>query len=382
MGWRLAFACALASGCAAVAQLPQPLPAVASQPVEQDHYPAPPFRFANGVRGVPAVVYRTQPGYRPLTLDLYLPPATARKPAHGFPLVVYIHGGALGGDWMGGDSRRSGVFVDFPAVLAALAARGYVVAAVDYRLSSVAIFPAQIQDVKAAIKFLRLHAAGYAIDPARAIAWGASAGAHLAALAAVSCGAQPLEPRQTTPPATPENPAGTAAPSDVAVDVSDCVQASVAWFGVFDMATIQVQARQDGATSRDQPDAPEWRLLGCFAGQCSEGQLAAASPVAYVNAQCQCSEGQLAAASPVAYVNAQTPPMLLIVGDQDKTVPQQQTLEMAETLKQAGVEHELMVIPGVGHAFIGKTPAETRDANLAALEATFRFIDQTMHAAQ
>jgi acetyl esterase/lipase len=349
--------------------------------VQQDHYPAPPVRFANGVRGVPAVVYRTQPGYRPLTLDLYLPPATARKPAHGFPLVVYIHGGA----WMGGDSRRSGVFVDFPAVLAALAARSYVVASVDYRLSGEAIFPAQIQDVKAAIKFLRLHAADYGIDPARAIAWGASAGAHLAALAAVSCGAQPLEPRQTTPPAAPESqpapdsPAGTAAPSDV--DVSDCVQASVAWFGVFDMATIQVQARHDSAMSRDAPDAPEWRLLGCFAGQCSEGQLAAASPVAYLNAQCQCGEGQLAAVSPVAYVNAQTPPMLLIVGDQDKTVPHQQTLEMAETLKQAGVAHELMVIPGVDHMFLGKTPAQTRDANLAALEATFRFIDQIMHAA-
>jgi acetyl esterase/lipase len=375
MGWHLALACALASGCAAVAQLPQPLPAVASQPVEQNHNPAPPVRFANGVRGVPGVVYRTQPGYRPLTLDLYLPPAAARRPAHGFPLVVYIHGGA----WMGGNLRRSGVFVDFPAVLAALAARGYVVASVDYRLSSEAIFPAQIQDVKAAIKFLRLHAADYRIDPARAIAWGASAGAHLAALAAVSCGAQPLEPRQTTPPTTPESPAGTAAPSDV--DVSDCVQGSVAWFGVFDMATIQVQARQDGAMSRDQADAPEWRLLGCFAGQCSEGQLAAASPVAYVNAHCQCSEDQLAAASLVASVNAQTPPMLLIVGDQDKTVPQQQTLEMAEMLKQAGVAHELMVIPGVDHMFLGKTPAQTRDANLAALEATFRFIDQTMHAA-
>jgi acetyl esterase/lipase len=378
MGWRLALACALASGCAAVAQLPQPLPAVASQPVERDHYPAPPFRFANGVRGVPGVVYRTQPGYRPLTLDLYLPPAAARRPAHGFPLVVHVHGGA----WMGGDSRRSGVFVDFPAVLAALAARGYVVASVDYRLSGQAIFPAQIQDVKAAIKFLRLHAADYGVDPARAIAWGESAGAHLAALAAVSCGAQPLEPRQTTPPAAPESPAGTAAPSDV--DVSDCVQASVAWFGVFDMATIQVQARQDGATSRDAPDAPEWRLLGCFAGQCSEGQLAEASPVAYVLPGCftgQCGEGQLAAASPVAHGNAQTPPMLLIVGDQDKTVPHQQTLEMAETLKQAGVAHELMVIPGAGHGFLGKTLAQTRDANLAALEATFRFIDQTMHAA-
>ena len=129
MGWHLALACALASGCAAVAQLPQPLPAVASQPVEQNHNPAPPVRFANGVRGVPGVVYRTQPGYRPLTLDLYLPPAAARRPAHGFPLVVYIHGGALMvGDWLGGDARRSGVFVDFPGVLAATWSRRWTTA--------------------------------------------------------------------------------------------------------------------------------------------------------------------------------------------------------------------------------------------------------------
>ena len=79
-----------------------------------------------------------------------------------------------------------------------------------------------------------------------------------------------------------------------------------------------------------------------------------------MNAHCQCSEDQLAAASLVASVNAQPPPMLLIVGDQDKTVPQQQTLEMAEMLKQAGVAHELMVIPGVDHMFLGKTPASTR----------------------
>jgi len=369
MAWRLALAFALASGCAAAAQLPQPLPAVSAQPVENDHYPAPPVRFANGVRGVPGLVYRTQPGYRPLTLDLYLPPATVRKPAHGFPLVVYIHGGS----WLGGDTRHSGMFVDFPGVLASLAARGYVVASVDYRLSGEAIFPAQIQDVKAAIKFLRQHAADYAIDPARAIAWGESAGAHLAALAAVSCGAQPLEPRPL--------PAATAATSNSDVDVSDCVQGSVAWSGVFDLATIQVQARQDGAASRDLADAPEWRLLGCFAAQCGEGRLAAASPIAYVNAQCACTADQPAAPSPPPHPGAPMPPMLLIVGDQDKTIPHQQTLEMAEMLKQAGIAHELMVIPGVGDGFLGKTPAETRDANLAALEATFRFIDQTLHPA-
>jgi acetyl esterase/lipase len=333
-----------------VAQLPSPLPEIAAQPAQADRYPAHGVTFSNGVKGVPGVVYWTQTGYRPLTLDLYLPPKSVQRPAAGFPLVVFIHGGA----WMGGDSRRIGPFVDFPAVLAALAARGYVVASVEYRLSGEAIFPAQIQDVKAAIRFLRTKAADYGIDPARALTWGASAGGHLAALAAVSCGVQTLEPAQSIAASSAVVGAGSVATANV----SDCVQGGVAWFGVFDMATIAAQAKQDGAFSRDVADTPEWRVVGCFASECRNGQMAAASPV--------------------TYVDAKTPPMLLIVGDADKTVPYHQTLEMEQRLKAAGVAHELMVIPEVAHMFIGKTPVETRNANLAALEATFRFIDETL----
>lgn len=70
--------------------------------------------------------------------------------------------------------------------------------------------------------------------------------------------------------------------------------------------------------------------------------------------------------------------MLLIVGTEDTTGPYQQTLEMAEKLKAAGVKHELIVLPGINHSFIGKIPQQTRDANLKALDATFRFIDQTI----
>jgi dipeptidyl aminopeptidase/acylaminoacyl peptidase len=70
--------------------------------------------------------------------------------------------------------------------------------------------------------------------------------------------------------------------------------------------------------------------------------------------------------------------MLLIVGTEDTTVPHQQALEMVEKLKAAGARYELIVLPGINHSFIGKTPEETRDANLKALAATFRFIDQTI----
>jgi len=144
--------------------------------------------------------------------------------------------------------------------------------------------------------------------------------------------------------------------------VSDCVQGAVSWYGVFDVATIAEQARQARALSRDSADAPEWRLLGCFADRCKGGQIAAASPV--------------------TYVDAADPPMLLIVGTEDTTVPYHQTLEMAETLKVSGVQHELVVLPGVNHSLIGNTPEQTRNANLKALDATFRFIDRTMNVSR
>lgn len=336
----LLFLLALAAASAA-AQEPLAAPEVGAAAATADRYPSRTIDFPNGVSGIPGAVYGQPEGYRPLTLDLYLPPTSLARPAGGFPLVLYIHGGG----WMGGDAHRSGPFVDFPGVLALLASRGYVVASMEYRLSGEARFPAQIQDVKAAVRWLRLHAGKYGIDPTRAVAWGASAGAHLASLAAVSCNVPGLAP---APDAKPD-PGGAAA-------VSDCVQGAVAWYGVFDLATIAAQARQAGALSRDVPEAPEWRLLGCFARECPKKLLAAASPA--------------------AYVDSKDPPMLLIVGAADTAVPHQQSLEMAEKLKAAGVEHELVVLPGVDHGLIGKTQAQTEDANLKALGATFQFIDQ------
>jgi acetyl esterase/lipase len=236
-------------------------------------------------------------------------------------------------------------------VLASLAETGYVVAAVDYRLSSEAQFPVQAHDVKASIRWLRLNAAKYGIDRSRVIAWGESAGAHLAALAAVSCGARLLEPKE------PSNIFGIV--SEVTTSrISDCVQGGIAWFGVFDMTTIQAQAREVRALSRDERDAPEWRLLGCFATQCRPAQLAAGSPI--------------------TYVDKKDPPMLLIVGDADTTVPAEQTLQMAGKLESLGVRHQLLVLPGVRHELLGKTPEATREANLKALATTFQFIDDVI----
>ena len=302
--------------------------------------------FPNGVTAMPGIIFWELYGFRPLTLDLYLPPESMEKPSTGFPLVLFIHGGG----WFEGDSQHLWPFADFNSVLAMLAARGYVVASTTYRFTGEAPFPAQIHDVKAAIRWLRLNTEEYGIDPTRAVTWGMSAGAHLAGMAAVSGDAEALEPVQ--PHAVWwDDPVVTS-------DVSVAVQGGVCWYGPFNMATIAQQAKDAGVNPHDSPDSAESWLVGC--------------PIE------ECPPEKVAAASPVSYVDPSDPPLLLIVGDADKTVPYLQTLEMAEVLKAAGVEHELIVMPGFDHCFIGKTPEETREANHKALAATFAFIDRVI----
>jgi carboxylesterase type B len=176
--------------------------AVSGQVVVGDAYPPRHIGFPGGVTGFPDLVYETVPGFRPLHLDLYRPADGPDKTLH--PFVVYVHGGG----WMGGHTRQSGAFTRWPDVLAALAARGYVVASIEYRLSSEARFPAAQQDVKAAIRWLRSQALTYHIDKTRGLIWGASAGGQLAALTATSCGVATLDP--------------VGAPAE-----SDCVQGAV-----------------------------------------------------------------------------------------------------------------------------------------------------------
>lgn len=292
----------------------------------EDLFPRQPVAFAEGVTALPDIEYANLIGYRPLLLDLYLPKT---GPAH--PLVIWIHGGG----WSRGDSRGNGAITDFPAALAGLAARGYVVAAVNYRLSGEAQFPAQIQDVNAAIAWLKTNAARYGIDPSRVLLWGGSAGGHLAALAALTCDATEYEPEPNTGRLSRKD-AGAAK----AVKVSTCVQAAVIWYGVSEL----------GKTSSDNFTA----LMGC-----------------------DCPE-KMSMASPINRVTAKAPPMLLIHGTADSQVPVAQTHTLEARLKANGVSVQSLYIPDVDHGFLGKTPRATREATLAALEATFAFIDRVM----
>lgn len=253
--------------------------------------------------------------------------------------MLFVHGGG----WTSGHTRHSGAFADWPGVLAAIAAHGYVVASVNYRLSAEAPSPAAIHDVKAALKWLRSESDRFGIDPQRAVSFGGSAGGQLAALLATSCGVAELAP----PRATLSRPGVDA---DISSQ-SDCVQGAAIWYGVFDFSPL-VSARTSPSGAPAAPNA----YLDCAPGSCSEAAIRMASAV--------------------AYLDASDPPFMLIHGDIDRVVSVEQSRNFAASLKAKGVAAELDVIAGVDHSFIGATPEATRAASLRAITATLAFFDK------
>jgi acetyl esterase/lipase len=334
---RIALPAALALLSCAAAGIGQSAPVIADKSVRDDVFPAVTAPYPRGIVAQPHVEFANYVGYRPLQLDLYL--HADRRARAVRPLILWIHGGG----WNRGDARGSGAFADWPRVLASLAARGYVVAAVDYRLSGEARFPAQVQDVKAAIRFLRSKAGAYGIDPKRVYLWGGSAGGHLAALAATTCGVAAFDPVASTG-RLPHSQAERA----TALPQSDCVQGAAIWYGVFDLAA---HGNEPGTAL-----APTnmGSLLGCVGEACEAAERAA---------------------SPTTYIKRDTPPMLLIHGTTDEEVSVDQTKRMAAQLGAAGLPVETLLIPGANHGWIGKTPADTKRYSLLALDRTLAFFD-------
>jgi acetyl esterase/lipase len=239
-------------------------------------------------------------------------------------------------------------------VLASFAARGYVTP-----------FPAAIQDVKAAIRWLRSNAEKYNIDrtasvsyrfqnEARGMTWGSSAGGQLAALAAVSCGVAALDPPAPAAGAAPANAnveKNTAGPLEAAA--SNCVQGAVGWYGVYDFETLGKGVA---------PGSPPLNL-----------------PAGYLDCgSAPCTAEKLRFASPVAYVDEKAPPILLIQGTDDHTVSPAQSPEFYEALRAKGAKVELMMLPGIDHSYVGPTPEATREAALRGLAKTIEFIDATI----
>ena len=307
---------------------------IAAAPVLLDLFPSHEAAFANGVQARGDVVYAVLQGYRPLTLDLYTPSDSMRAPSTGFPLIVFVHGGA----WMGGHARHAGAIDGFPQYLARLAARGYVVASVNYRLSGEAQFPAALLDLKLAVRWLRGQGDEFRLDGSNVVLWGASAGGQLAALAGLACDAEQFDLTATL------NQARVPALANEA----DCVQGVALWYAPSDFMISRASAVVSA------PDSPDARYLGC--------------------ALVTCDRTRLEAASPAYFIDANDPPVLIVHGSADLVVPFAHAAELGRRLRAAGVRTELVAIEGVGHSFIGATPEQTRELTLLALAATEAFI--------
>ncbi|HKQ36776.1 MAG TPA: alpha/beta hydrolase [Verrucomicrobiae bacterium] len=226
-----------------------------------------------------------------LKLDLHLPQGKAHP-----PLIVWVHGGA----W------RSGSRSNMP--LEKLVADGHAVASVDYRLSTAAKFPAQIHDLKAAIRFLRGHGEKWNLPERKIVIAGDSAGAHLAALVGVSNGHVELE-------------------GDVGNDrgQSSNVQGIISFYGAANLTTILKQSTPYGLSVR----LPALDLL-------LGGQPEDLPDLARL-------------ASPVFHVDHNDPPLLLLHGDQDPQMPINQSHELAGAYKKAGASVQFEVVHGAGH---------------------------------
>ena len=250
-------------------------------------------RLPEGVEFDLDLVY-ARTGERELTLDLYWR-VHAAAPT---PVIIWVHGGA----WRAGDKSQ-------PDAALTLLSAGYAVASVDYQLSQEALFPAQIENCKAAVRWLRANAERYNLDRQHFGAWGPSAGGHLVALLGTAHGVREWDRLGDNQ------------------EWSSEVQAVCDWFGPTDFLRMN---DAPGAMDHDAPDSPESQLVG--------------GPI-------QENKDLVARANPITYITPDDPPFLIVHGDRDDLVPVNQSELLHAALQQAGVLSTLMVIEGAGHGF-------------------------------
>jgi len=246
-----------------------------------------------------------------LLLDLHLP-VGVEKP----PLNLFIHGGG----WMNGDRNR--------CKLAWVAKHGYAIASIEYRLSQEAKFPAQIHDCKGALRWLRAHDKEYGYDSSRVVVAGTSAGGHLAALMGTSGDVDELE--------------GETAGN---TDQSSRVQAAIDYYGPSDF----VKRSENQPSKTDDPKGGVYQLIGGPVKQNLE---------------------KAKFASPATYIDSDDPPLLILHGENDKTVFLDQSEWLRDLYQKAGLDVHLHVVPGAGHGW--KKPSEEEKKRiLAFLERHF-----------
>ncbi len=256
-------------------------------------------------------------------LDIYLP-IDGNGP---FPVIVSIHGGAF----KGGDKADN----QLTPMLEGLK-RGYAVVSINYRLSPEAIFPAQIYDVKAVVRWIKANARLYKFNPDKIAAWGGSAGGHLSALLGTSGGVLELEDLSMG------NPAQTSR-----------IQAVVDWFGPTDFLKMDEQLKESkvkNPQTHSIPDSPESELIG-------KNLVDAPDRVRKVN--------------PETYVTPDDPPFFIQHGQIDHLVPYQQSANLALKLEfvigKEKVTFELL--ENNGHGGPGFTTGQN-------IDKVFTFLDQ------
>jgi acetyl esterase/lipase len=280
------------------------------------------------VRSLPNITYRTVSTEK-LQLDLYLPGTPGPHPC-----VICFHGGA----WVAGnrkDLTRPALFnpggrdahKDL-GILENLARQGFAAASVSYRLAPKNKFPAQIEDAKSAVKFLRANAKKYEIDPDRFSALGFSAGAHLALLLGVTDSSDGFE--------------GTELP-----EVSSRVQCVIDFFGPTDMS---LYADTEGVVHS---------FMVPFLGK-----ACLTDPTCYRRA------------SPIEYVSKDDPPILMIHGTVDLVVPIIHSERMLKKLKESGVEANLVPVKWKGHGWEGEAVKESARVSLEFLNKHLKNTDK------
>lgn len=249
-------------------------------------------------------------------LDLYVPNNTTSP----VPLIVWIHGGG----WQSGDKQLGPN--SHPLRYARM---GYAVASINYRLSDEAIFPAQIYDCKAAIRWLRANAAQYNLDASRFGVWGQSAGGHLASLVGTSNDVPDLE--------------GTLGGN---LQHSSRVQAVVDWYGPIDFLQQTALLTENGCPNpnHDSPDSPESRLIGCAIQTCPDA---------------------VRRANPMTYLTVDDPPFFIEHGTADCVSAPGQSRIFQNFLQSAGHDSSLTILQGAAHG----GPQFTAESNLVLVDA-------------
>lgn len=236
------------------------------------------------------------PNGKNLELNLYRPANFSGR----LPVVVLIYGGA----WM---MRNQGSEI---ARAKWLATNGYAAAVIDYRLSSEALFPAQIYDGKAAVRWLRANAANYSLDTDHIAAWGDSSGAHLAVMLGVTGNVPSLE--------------GVLGNTNE----SSKVQAVVDFFGPTDFLQMKAESPPGSWIDHDASNSPESMLIG---GAIQENR------------------DKVEQANPITYVTHHAPPFFIAHGDHDLLVPWQQSELLFEALENVKAHPVFYKIAGAGH---------------------------------